>query len=841
MRLELEQNPAHLGYAGDAAADTAVENQAAAANYLREGIRAAQSGNRAAARTSLLRAAELDPRNESAWMWLSSISEFPEELLAFLTNVLDINPSNARALEWSAATKSLLAKNLIQRGIDAAESNQNDLAAQHFNQALEYDEKNSMAWLWLASMCDSAEGKLTYLEKVLEFEPENETAKAGYQTAKNSIREGLLAEARAAAVGGDSDAANELLDAVIAEEPDAEDAWVLKSHIAVAFEEKIAAFRRVLEINPDNAVARVGLESLTSIMDAVGAAAQQNTPAPEPANTELEAEASTVVEAEVLPDRRWETENVSEEDTFETAAIFEAAETEPSAFEPEPETGSFEDENTPSPTVSFDDPVDSPVVDRNGTMLMTTSDLGFDLDDIVEVAEASVHSEPDCSPTDVTETDLSWTQGPDVEVPEEHLEEAEAQVSDVFNAEPEEITYELASETPETEVSDAEVGHEDDPSVSAIGSEVIDGSLGPVTEELAPEPKEIEDEAISAPGGNPFDTEAFRNEPSTYETVISAAPEAYHSPELPAPSPAEPPFEGTFFTVPFDSTHFAGTIPMPDTSIDPVEAETRTGFETRLSTPQDVAQVAVTTKACPFCKSENDAQAIACNTCLAVLTLADLELILANHHADKELLSKAVMEMESRKRNGQLDETELTTLGIGHLNLRNLQEGYDHLLQAAHLNPDNVVLSSQANALLIRIEEIRKQAEAQNGMVKGKTIVVVDDSPTVRKLIAGKLEKSGHEVHCCGDGVEAMDRLATLRPDLILLDITMPRMDGYQVCKLIRNDAATKDTPVVMISGKDGFFDKVRGRMAGCSGYITKPFGPETLMKAVESYLSPGA
>ena len=121
----------------------------------------------------------------------------------------------------------------------------------------------------------------------------------------------------------------------------------------------------------------------------------------------------------------------------------------------------------------------------------------------------------------------------------------------------------------------------------------------------------------------------------------------------------------------------------------------------------------------------------------------------------------------------------------------------------------------------------------------GETILVVDDSPTVRKLIAGKLEKCGHEVYCSGDGVEAMDQLASLRPDLILLDITMPRMDGYQVCKLIRGNPEMKDTPVVMISGKDGFFDKVRGRMAGCSGYITKPFGPETLMKAVEAYLSP--
>ena len=116
-------------------------------------------------------------------------------------------------------------------------------------------------------------------------------------------------------------------------------------------------------------------------------------------------------------------------------------------------------------------------------------------------------------------------------------------------------------------------------------------------------------------------------------------------------------------------------------------------------------------------------------------------------------------------------------------------------------------------------------------------VLVVDDSPTVRKLIAGKLEKCGHEVHCTNDGVEAMERLAELQPDLVLLDINMPRMDGYQVCKLIRSNEATKDIPVIMISGKDGFFDKVRGKMAGSSGYITKPFGPETLMKTVESYL----
>ncbi len=122
-------------------------------------------------------------------------------------------------------------------------------------------------------------------------------------------------------------------------------------------------------------------------------------------------------------------------------------------------------------------------------------------------------------------------------------------------------------------------------------------------------------------------------------------------------------------------------------------------------------------------------------------------------------------------------------------------------------------------------------------MPRNRKILVVDDSATVRKLISSKLEKSGHEVQCAIDGIEALEKINEVVPDLILLDINMPRMDGYQVCKLIRNNEATKDVPVVMISGKDGFFDKVRGRMAGTTGYITKPFGPETLMKTVETYI----
>jgi CheY-like chemotaxis protein len=278
-------------------------------------------------------------------------------------------------------------------------------------------------------------------------------------------------------------------------------------------------------------------------------------------------------------------------------------------------------------------------------------------------------------------------------------------------------------------------------------------------------------------------------------------------------------------------------IPMPTGMLEALDnGSAEDIFKTRIVELDSFAAEAEA-RACPFCSSRNEPQAFICQSCMAMLTLSDLEMLLANQHADKVMVRSAVEKMEKERGERIFSEQELTTLGIGHLNLRNFQFGFDCLQEAARINPNNVVLQGQVNALRIRLEEIKKHEESEVAKPKGKTILVVDDSPTVRKLISGKLEKCGHTVYCAEDGVQAMGELSSMVPDLILLDINMPRMDGYQVCKLIRTNDETKDVPVVMISGKDGFFDKVRGRMAGTSGYITKPFGPETLMKAIETYL----
>lgn len=814
MRLELEPNVSSVEFAEGMTNPSVTEDRTEeAAEHLRAGIRYAQSGNRAAARASLLRAAQIDPRSESAWLWLSSISEYPEELLAFLTNVLDINPSNARALEWSAATRSLLAKNFVQRGIDAVESNQQEIAFQHFNQALEYDEKNAMAWLWLASLSDSNEGKLSYLEKVLEFDPANESARTAYTAARNGIRTKLLAEARAAAVAGNASSANELLDAIIAEEPDAEDAWVLRSHIAEGFDSKVAAFRRILEINPDNAGAKAGLESITAIMDAVlldqpaaEPVAEQETSAGSESTEEqwvnnevASTEAETSVQQDLAPD--------GADGVPEWAGNEIITNTEEASYE-EGASYNEESESSPSPEV-----LESP---------FTVSEAFADFsEEPAKIVSEETFAEPvEIAPETEPETD----ENVGVEAAFEPTSE-NADVQPVT----EEIVYDPVPEDQDFEhtVFGAPFAREE----KFAGINVVE------------EPEAVEtDETIAPPtGSNPFESEAFGSGSDEFKTILSSdldedAQAALQSFRESFPPAFQQGNDGVF-DVPFDATMFGG-IPRPTGEFTEEEyVAERTGFETTVATGSRDERPLPQTMACPFCEFDNDVQAIACQNCMAVLTLADLELVLANHHADKNVLRLAVERMEEGLAAGEPSEAALTTLGIGHLNLRNLDLGYKYLAEASQKNPNNVMLSGQVHTLLIRLDEIRRQDEAHEGMSRGKKIMVVDDSPTVRKLIAGKLEKCGHEVFCSADGVEAIAQLESLKPDLVLLDITMPRMDGYQVCKVIRNSEETKDVPVVMISGKDGFFDKVRGRMAGTTGYITKPFGPETLMKAVESYL----
>ena len=491
-------------------------NQEKFAEYLNAGVKAAQSGDRKGARKNLMSALDIDPQSENAWLWLASISEYPEELLVFLNNVLDINPKNERALQWSASTKLLLSKTLVQRGIDAHENGRHDFAVQCFDQALSYDTHNVTAWLWLAALNDSEECRLEYFRRVLEIDPDNETAKAAVQAAEHSKRETLFANAAWCALNNDVEGAIDFIGRVLERWPDDKDSWHLRSHLAISLDDRRSAWKRILEIDPDDNFARTNLESLDVLVQSA------RTPASES----------------------------SVKDDSASQAV---------------------DEKTDLSVVEF-------------------------------VPETSVLTEDEAEPNPTAE-----------------LTEHDAYVAD-----------------------DQHI-------------EVLD------------------------PPTNHFEAE---------QTVES------HD----------------------DSHEIHATI------YEPGDFEPSAEF---------------------------------------------------SDHANDPFSSLAE----------PVDHTEVAVV--------------DDRLK----------------------------------------ILVVQNNPTARKLMAGKLENSGYNVVCAESGREAVELVRSCKPSLVLADIAMPGMDGYAICRSVR-DMELHDLPIILISGKDGYYEEELGEAAGASGFITKPFGPETLMKTIENFLA---
>ncbi|MDW8303718.1 MAG: response regulator [Acidobacteriota bacterium] len=466
---------------------------------LKAGIKAAQRGNKTEARRLLLYVVNVQPDNEPAWMWLASVSEYPEELLYFLKNVLRINPSNQKALEWQKTTCALMAKTFVQRGINAYKEDRKGLARQFFEEALKHDEENELAWLWLASVTDEEQEKISFLERVLQINPENETARDSLEKIRQQKARELLKQANAAVIAGKGREAYKILEELMSLDSQIEEAWLLRAYLANSYEEKLMCFEKVLSLNPNNEIAQTGVEALREMKEE---------------RKESQGEGSVV---------------------------------------------------------------------------------GFSSADLQ-------------APQDILSSEAA-----------EGMQEKEKELEEV-------------SELPRQNEK-----------ILKEESEFSEETLGDKLEEVAKKEKVVD----------------FKAENDVFET-------------------------------------------------------------------------------------------------------------------DEKIMSKIFSE---------------------------------------------------------------KEQDEEEAIDQGRVILVVDDSQTVRKLISTKLKKSGYRVVEAASGLEALQKLNEVIPDLILLDITMPELDGYEVCKRIRSSEATRDIPVVMISGRDGFFDKVRGRMVGSSGYITKPFGPETIITTVESYL----
>ena len=123
-----------------------------------------------------------------------------------------------------------------------------------------------------------------------------------------------------------------------------------------------------------------------------------------------------------------------------------------------------------------------------------------------------------------------------------------------------------------------------------------------------------------------------------------------------------------------------------------------------------------------------------------------------------------------------------------------------------------------------------------DNIFSGLKVMVIDDSKTIRRTAESLLQKEGCEVVTAIDGFDALAKIAESNPAIIFVDIMMPRLDGYQTCALIKNNPDYTSTPVIMLSSKDGLFDKARGRIVGADEYLTKPFSKDELFETIKRH-----
>jgi len=931
MKLELDiQSPQNSSAKYDSANANGFDNTSEdVKKLLRAGIKFAKEGSRTEARQMLLQVTEADSNNETAWLWLASISEYPEELLVFLQNVLRINPENERAIEWAKQTKALLSKTFVQRGIDASRQNQKDFAKQCFLQAIVHDDQNEMAWLWLASSSDAPEEKCSHLQKVLNINPENETALTSLKAVKNQISHSLLKKANSAAISGDHEFARQMLADVLKHTPNLEEAWMLKAFLTNDYYDKMACYQKALEINPNHDAALAGVAALQAL--APKPAPSQTTPVQDLTETKTEVQNEAVQSAEAdeilveVPVAQTPVEEAEEvletveTDEFQPEATAQFEENQPlQDFYSQPETARDEPEsNEESPVAAQENQFEEsqfaketltepqtevevaensaevesistelkenreletetvePVENFNDETPQSVKDESFDETQSSESDQNQFEAVQENSSFETQQTESESTE--ELNQPQELQSSEELQTveeSDQFSPETTQVeenqTFEESLSKAEEIFARFEESEAEDQSVeeSSVPEQPVQFQAETPAEAPVEEHPRVEEnnaEVVSVGSDEEVAETAYQDAENGFMMLASNQPFADYQlptvelsyPHLPAHDSPEVTAKTADYTEeikvaaessesvsvqPVESELFNSIPETAEVSDEPSQAEVSDEpLEAEVSTQVfSLPQLQVELLQCAFCGYNNQPQTVICDRCQAMLSLSDLEMLLAHQNANQDVVLRAIEQMEVERTLRDLNAVELQNLGVAHLNVHNLRKGFSYLQEASGLNPNDVVLASKVNFLAIRLNEIEEHDQkVQEKPVQSRTILVVDDSPTVRKLISGKLEKSGHSVVSAVDGMDALAKINEVIPDLILLDITMPRLDGYQVCKLIRNNEATKDLPIVMISGKDGFFDKVRGRMAGSTGYITKPFGPDTLMKTIETYLA---
>ena len=723
-------------------------------------------------------------------------------------------------------------KALLQQGIAAARAGDKATARARFRELTAHNFDNELAWLWLASVADTPAHAMACLRRVLQMNATHEKARAALfrlvmEQGISQARSGEKAAAYASFVEGSAlDARNELV-------------WTWMASTAPGPNEALNALRHVLHINPTHQQAGRAYKKLV-VQHGIDLAQSGNAEAARELLTEatrLEPENETVL--------LWLARSVPAEEAVEHY-------TRILTLNPDHDVAraALEQLRPPMPP--------APAVDEYASMLTEDGQIeqaieleavnaeeeatahAFELQQVEEVEEVEAAAEPvvtiDAGPTVASQPStheefLIYQNGDSAAV-----WAPEAQTGVVAAAVEEMPTVALASEA-------AIVAPTDVDSYVAASESTYASSEAAVTTHVDLEYSATQDDQlISAGSGDVVEMELDQPEAASeldasVDTSLEVTSDLEVDPEVAAAA-------------------LAPEAPPP-------------------STPANI----VVAWNCPICLSGAPEEAHRCPTCGSVPTLVDPDLLLETEPVDRRYVLQVIARMKNRRVSGAsaLFDHHLT-LGLAYINAARLPEGMQHLRKASETRPRDAEFKAQVDAVERRAKASARSSTRANGKVAVKPpapsaapvevplapvaaahdthetaahapatngnghhegrriILVVDDSPTIQKVVAVTLEAHGHEVVTASDGMEALSKLRTLKPDLVLLDITMPHMDGYQLCRIMRSNDITRNVPIVMLSGKDGLFDKMRGRMAGAASYITKPFAPSTLPPLIDKY-----
>ncbi len=253
---------------------------------------------------------------------------------------------------------------------------------------------------------------------------------------------------------------------------------------------------------------------------------------------------------------------------------------------------------------------------------------------------------------------------------------------------------------------------------------------------------------------------------------------------------------------------------------------------------------------CPFCWSPLELKAKTCHYCCGRLVITD-----ALNHDDLDALdSNSFIDSVTRYTNVIARETNVNAyyfLSLANCNLNKTEEALDLLNEASRNYPDNEFIEQQFKIVLNHVaksltqyESIKAESENKPNASgtpveeEKKKILVVQDSPTTRKVVMMTLAQEGFKMIEAQDGLEALRKIDEEHPDLVLLDAVLPKMDGYKILSIIKENKELKEMPVIMLTSRGGLLNKFKGKLAGSAAYLTKPFEPKDLIRTVREHIA---